>query len=82
MPSPSPFGRVVSAMVTPMNADGSLDLDGAARVATFLADHGLTRADIGWWVCHPGGPKVIEALEEALEVPRDAVRRLYAGEMA
>ncbi len=40
MPSPSPFGRVVSAMVTPMAADGSLDLDGAARVARFLADHG------------------------------------------
>ena len=32
------------------------DVDG------FLADHGLTRADIGWWVCHPGGPKVIDAL--------------------
>ncbi len=44
------------------------DVDG------FLADHGLTRADIGWWVCHPGGPKVIEALEEALEVPREAVQ--------
>jgi alkylresorcinol/alkylpyrone synthase len=43
-------------------------------VDAFLADHGLTRADIGWWVCHPGGPKVIEALEDALEVPRDAVR--------
>ncbi|WP_107774966.1 type III polyketide synthase [Nocardioides sediminis] len=43
------------------------DVDG------FLADHGLTRADIGWWVCHPGGPKVIEALQSALEVPRDAV---------
>jgi alkylresorcinol/alkylpyrone synthase len=43
-------------------------------VDAFLADHGLTRADIGWWVCHPGGPKVIEALEEALEVPREAVR--------
>jgi alkylresorcinol/alkylpyrone synthase len=43
-------------------------------VDAFLADHGLTRADIGWWVCHPGGPKVIEALEEALEVPRDAVQ--------
>ena len=43
-------------------------------VDAFLADHGLTRADIGWWVCHPGGPKVIEALEQALEVPRDAVR--------
>lgn len=44
------------------------DVDG------FLADHGLTRADIEWWVCHPGGPKVIEALERALEVPRAAVQ--------
>lgn len=44
------------------------DVDG------FLADHGLTRADIGWWVCHPGGPKVIEALEDALELPREAVQ--------
>ena len=43
-------------------------------VDAFLAAHGLTRADIGWWVCHPGGPKVIEALEQALEVPRDAVQ--------
>ena len=43
-------------------------------VDRFLADHGLTRADIGWWVCHPGGPKVIEALEAALEVPREAVQ--------
>jgi alkylresorcinol/alkylpyrone synthase len=43
------------------------DVDG------FLADHGLTRADIGWWVCHPGGPKVIEALEQALELDPDAV---------
>ncbi|PKH41776.1 alkylresorcinol/alkylpyrone synthase [Nocardioides alpinus] len=45
-----------------------------ADVDAFLADHDLTRADIGWWVCHPGGPKVIEALQAALEVPRDAVR--------
>jgi alkylresorcinol/alkylpyrone synthase len=44
-----------------------------ADVDAFLADHGLSRDDIGWWVCHPGGPKVIEALEAALEVPRDAV---------
>jgi alkylresorcinol/alkylpyrone synthase len=35
-------------------------------VDLFLADHGLTRADIGWWVCHPGGPKVIDALQETL----------------
>ena len=43
-------------------------------VDEFLADHGLTRDDIGWWVCHPGGPKVIEALQSALEVSREAVR--------
>ena len=35
-------------------------------VDLFLADHGLTRADIAWWVCHPGGPKVIDALQETL----------------
>jgi alkylresorcinol/alkylpyrone synthase len=43
-------------------------------VDTFLASHGLARADIGWWVCHPGGPKVIEAIESALGVPRSAVQ--------
>ena len=42
-------------------------------VDRFLGDHGLTRADIGWWVAHPGGPKVLEAMEEALEVDRDAL---------
>jgi alkylresorcinol/alkylpyrone synthase len=42
-------------------------------VDAFLADHGLTRHDIGWWVCHPGGPKVIDALETALELAPDAV---------
>ncbi|QIG45473.1 type III polyketide synthase [Nocardioides anomalus] len=36
------------------------DVDG------FLADHGLTQDDIGWWVCHPGGPKVIDALRDTL----------------
>lgn len=39
-PVPAPFGRVLTAMVTPFNDDGSLDLEGAARVATYLADHG------------------------------------------
>ncbi len=35
-------------------------------VDRFLAGHDLTRADIGWWVCHPGGPKVIDALRDTL----------------
>jgi alkylresorcinol/alkylpyrone synthase len=42
-------------------------------VDRFLADQGLNRGDIGWWVAHPGGPKVLEAMEEALEVEREAL---------
>jgi 4-hydroxy-tetrahydrodipicolinate synthase len=34
------FGRVVTAMVTPFNAEGSLDLDGAASLARWLVATG------------------------------------------
>jgi 4-hydroxy-tetrahydrodipicolinate synthase len=34
----APFGRVLSAMVTPFDADGRLDTDAAARLATHLVD--------------------------------------------
>jgi alkylresorcinol/alkylpyrone synthase len=43
-------------------------------VAGFLHDHGLTRADIEWYVAHPGGPKVLEAMQSALGVPREALQ--------
>jgi 4-hydroxy-tetrahydrodipicolinate synthase len=33
-----PFGQLLSAMVTPFHADGSLDADGAARLAAHLVD--------------------------------------------
>ena len=33
-----PFGRLLTAMVTPFAADGSLDLDAAAGLATYLVD--------------------------------------------
>jgi 4-hydroxy-tetrahydrodipicolinate synthase len=36
----APFGRVLTAMVTAFSDDGSVDLDGTARVAEHLADHG------------------------------------------
>jgi alkylresorcinol/alkylpyrone synthase len=38
-------------------------------VDLFLESHDLTRADIETWVSHPGGPKVLAALEEGLEIP-------------
>lgn len=38
MPTPVPFGRVVTAMATPMKPDGSLHLDEAQRLAAYLVD--------------------------------------------
>lgn len=40
----------------------------ATDVDKFLADHGLSRDAIGWWVCHPGGPKVLEAVQDSLDL--------------
>ncbi|MGK5450689.1 4-hydroxy-tetrahydrodipicolinate synthase [Streptomyces radiopugnans] len=36
----TPFGRVLTAMVTPFTADGDLDLDGAQQLAAHLVDAG------------------------------------------
>jgi 4-hydroxy-tetrahydrodipicolinate synthase len=38
MTTTAPFGRAMTAMITPMATDGSVDLDGAARLATYLVD--------------------------------------------
>src|SRR5215218_10982464 len=40
LPRPGPLGRVLTAMVTAFRDDGSVDLEGTARVATYLVDHG------------------------------------------
>ncbi len=39
-PASTPFGRVLTAMVSPFTAGGALDVEGAQRLATFLVDHG------------------------------------------
>ena len=36
----APFGRVLTAMVTPFTPDGALDVDAAQRVASYLVDRG------------------------------------------
>src|SRR5262247_3737395 len=33
-----PFGRLVTAMITPLQADGSVDLAGAGKLASYLVD--------------------------------------------
>ncbi|CAJ1496968.1 type III polyketide synthase [[Mycobacterium] burgundiense] len=44
-------------------------------VTLFLAEFGLTPDDVDTWVCHPGGPKVIEAVEHVLKLPSSALDR-------
>ncbi|MEV0778934.1 type III polyketide synthase [Streptomyces sp. NPDC050433] len=41
----------------------------ADDVRAFLAENGLTPEEITAWVCHPGGPKVLEAVSEVLDLP-------------
>ncbi|TQV79227.1 type III polyketide synthase [Denitrobaculum tricleocarpae] len=40
----------------------------------FLASNALSRADLSEYVCHPGGTKVLEALESTLTLPQGAMR--------
>jgi 4-hydroxy-tetrahydrodipicolinate synthase len=40
MTTPAPFGRLITAMITPFAKDGSIDWDGVATLANHLADHG------------------------------------------
>jgi alkylresorcinol/alkylpyrone synthase len=49
------------------------DVDG------FLAEHGLSRGDVKHWVAHTGGPKVLQAFEEALELESDRLARSWAS---
>lgn len=42
-------------------------------VTEFLGAHGLAASDVGAFVSHPGGPKVIEAITAALSLPPDAL---------
>ncbi|MDF9811046.1 3-oxoacyl-[acyl-carrier-protein] synthase III C-terminal domain-containing protein [Streptomyces sp. SPB162] len=45
----------------------------ADDVKGFLSEHGLKPKDVATWVCHPGGPRVLEAVAESLELREDAL---------
>lgn len=49
------------------------DVDG------FLAEHGLKRPDIGSWIVHTGGPKVLDAVQQALALPDNALDASWAS---
>jgi alkylresorcinol/alkylpyrone synthase len=61
--------RVVLGAEVPQLVRENVGVD----VDRFLKDHELSRDDIDWWVCHPGGPKVLEALQDALDLDRSAL---------
>lgn len=61
--------RIVLSAQVPAVAREQLPAD----VDAFLADRGLTRSDIGAWICHPGGPKVLQGLQDGLELPTEAL---------
>jgi len=47
------------------------DVDG------FLGSLGLKRSDMQHWIAHTGGPKVLQAFEEALALPAGALERSW-----
>ena len=49
------------------------------EVHTFLADNGLAIDDIGCWIAHPGGPRVLEAFATALGLSRSAFEVSWAS---
>jgi alkylresorcinol/alkylpyrone synthase len=42
-------------------------------VDSFLEDFGLRRSDIASWIIHTGGPRVLEAVEDTLDLPAGAL---------
>jgi alkylresorcinol/alkylpyrone synthase len=68
------FKVVLSAKVPQLVRDNV-----RANVDDFLSAQGLRRADIRHWVAHTGGPKVLQAFEESLELPRSALARSWAS---
>ncbi|HWS91797.1 MAG TPA: 3-oxoacyl-[acyl-carrier-protein] synthase III C-terminal domain-containing protein [Mycobacterium sp.] len=61
--------QLVMSRDVPKMADDYL----RGEVDSFLADHGLCIADIATWVCHPGGPKVLDSIENAIGLPPEAL---------
>ena len=45
----------------------------ARDVDAFLKEMGISRADIGSWILHPGGPRVLEAIASSLELEDGAL---------
>ncbi|MPM63590.1 4-hydroxy-tetrahydrodipicolinate synthase [bioreactor metagenome] len=66
------FGRLLTAMVTPMNQDGSINYEAMADFADWLIDNGSD----GLVVCGTTGESPTISTEEKLELFRTVVKRV------
>ena len=66
------FGRLLTAMVTPFNADGSVNYKNGADLAEWLIEHGSG----GLVVCGSTGEAATMTLEERLELFRVVLERV------
>mgnify|MGYP001287621968 CR=1 FL=1 len=64
--SPQPFGRIVTAMVTPFDSSGAVDFQSAARLARHLVEQGSD----GLLVCGTTGESPIFSWDEQLNLLR------------
>src|SRR3954453_19174372 len=73
--APGRFGAVLTAMVTPFDEEGRLDLDGVATLARYLTDHGndglVIAGTTGEWPLLAGAhlADLWRAVREAVTVP-------------
>ncbi|MBS2553797.1 type III polyketide synthase [Catenulispora sp. NL8] len=58
---------------------GVVERELGGAVKRFLADHGLQVPDVVAWIVHPGGPKVIDAVRDSLELTEDRVATARAA---
>jgi alkylresorcinol/alkylpyrone synthase len=67
--------KVVLSAAVPEIARAHIGRD----VDSFLGSQGLDRSRIRHWIAHTGGPKVLQAVEAALELPRQALARSWSS---
>ena len=69
------FGRVITAMITPFNEDGSLDIKGASDLAQWLAHQGNDALVLAGTtgesptITQDEQIRLVEAVVEAVEIP-------------
>ncbi|HEY3451198.1 MAG TPA: 3-oxoacyl-[acyl-carrier-protein] synthase III C-terminal domain-containing protein [Myxococcales bacterium] len=68
----SGFGVVLSQKVPKLVEE---NLPGA--IHSLLASQGLYRDDVKHWVVHPGGPKILELLQEKLKLKPEALKHSW-----